>query len=114
MKPTVWIVNEAGHDYSGAEKHGQLRRLTLGDINPLQLDRLAYHLSRGIGKFTKKDDFILISGTPTVNAVALTMWLQMHKKAKVLQWNAKKSVYELSTITLDNLKRLLQRQVADG
>ena len=114
MKPTVWIVNEAGHDYTDAEKYGPHKRLTLGDINPLQLDRLAYHLSRGIGRFTKPNDLILISGTPTVNAVALAMWLLMHKKAKVLQWNAKKSEYELSTITLDNLNRLLQRQVTNG
>lgn len=109
--PTVWIVNEAGHNYAPAEKYGELKRLTMGDINPLQPDRLAYHLARGIGGYTAEDDFLLVSGTPTVNALALVLWLQRWKKAKLLQWNAIEENYELSTITLSNLNRLLEREI---
>lgn len=111
MKTTVWIVNEAGHNYTSAERYGELKRLTQGDVNPLAVDRLAYHLARGIVKFTKADDYLLISGTPTINAVALVLWLQTHKKARLLQWNAVKQDYELATMTLDNLNRQLEAQI---
>lgn len=110
-KPYVYIVNEAGHDYTSSEVYGETRRLTLGDINPLQLDRLNYHLARGIAKHTRAEDYLLVSGTPVVNAVALHLWLTMHKTCKLLQWNAKKRNYELTEINHDHLVRLLDQEM---
>ena len=109
--PYVWIVNEAGHDYSRAESYGELKPLTVGDINPLQLDRLSYHLTRGVVGFTDAEDYLLISGTPVVNAVALHIWLVMHKMCKVLQWNAKRRDYELTELSAEHLANLLDTQL---
>jgi len=110
-EPYVWIVNEAGHDYTSAESFGELRRLTLGDINPLQLDRLSYHLSRGIAKHTSVKDYLLVSGTPVVNSVAFHLWLTMHKTCRLLQWNAKKRDYELTEVTHAHLVKLLDNEM---
>lgn len=107
----VWIVNEAGHDYTPAEVYGELKKLTLGDVNPLQLDRLNFHLARGIAQFTRPEDYLLISGTPVVNAVALHLWLTMHKKCNLLQWNAKKREYELTEVSAEHMTRLLENEV---
>lgn len=112
---TVWIANEAGHPYHKIrEKLGEdtiIKSLSLGDINPLRVDRIAWHLGNGIAKFVKESDYLLISGTPIVNALALTMWLQMHSKVKLALWDAKKREYIISTVERENLANILQRHV---
>lgn len=112
--PTIWIVNEAGHNYSKALDlipSGELKPLTLGDINPLRIDRLTQNLARGIARYVSKSDYMLISGTPVLNAIALTLWLLQHNSCKILQWNAKQREYELSTLNLDNFSRLLDSEL---
>lgn len=112
---TVWVANEAGHPYHKIkEKLGdgvQIKSLSLGDINPLRVDRLTWHLGRGIASFARETDYLLISGTPIVNALALTMWLQMFATCKLALWDAKKREYLISTIERDNLANILQSHV---
>ncbi len=112
---TVWVANEAGHPYHKVrEKLGDdvlIKSLSLGDINPLRTDRIAWHLGNGIAKFVKETDCLLISGTPIVNALALTMWLLVHKKCRMALWDAKKREYIISTVERENLARILQRHV---
>lgn len=109
--PTVWICNEAGHDYSDAKRYGEPKPLTIGNVNPLQVDRLKWHLARGIAKYASADDYLLISGTPMVNAIALAIWLNHFRAVKLLQWNAKHRVYELSEFTLDHLMDLIEKEL---
>ena len=111
---TVWIANEAGHPYHKIkEKLGEvtIKSLSLGDINPLRVDRISWHLGRGIASYVKETDYLLISGTPIVNALALTMWLQMFSKCKLAIWDAKKREYIISTVERDNLENILQSHV---
>ena len=112
---TVWVANEAGHPYDKIrEKLGadvQIKSLSLGDINPLRVDRLSWHLGNGIASFVKETDYLLISGTPVVNALALTMWLQMFPTCKLALWDAKKRQYLISTIERENLANILQHHV---
>lgn len=109
--PTVWICNEAGHDYSDAKRFGEIKPLTLGNVNPLQLDRLNWHIAHGIAKYANPDDYLLISGTPMVNASALLIWLTAFRSAKVLQWNAKRRKYVLSTITLSQIEDIIDKEM---
>ena len=112
--PTIWIVNEAGHNYEKALDlipNGELKPLTLGDVNPLRVDRLSQNLARGIARYVRESDYMLISGTPVLNAIALTLWMIQHRSCKLLQWNAKLREYELSTITLDNFTRILDKEL---
>ncbi len=111
----VWVANEAGHPYHKIkEKLGDdvlIKSLSLGDINPLRVDRISWHLGNGIGRFVKETDCLLISGTPIVNALALTMWLLVHKKCRMALWDAKKREYIISTVETENLKNILQRHI---
>jgi hypothetical protein len=112
----VWIVNEAGHPYEKArEVVGEcvFDYLTVGNVNPLRVDRMLFHLAKGIAKYSRKDDYVLISGTPMLNAGAILLWVLFHKSARVLQWNAKKRNYELTTIELDHILNMLERAI-DG
>lgn len=112
---TVWVANEAGHPYHKIrEKLGkdiQIKSLTLGDINPLRVDRISWHIGRGVAKFIHEDDYLLISGTPIVNALALTMWLLMFPTVRLALWDAKKREYIISTIERENLENILQHHV---
>jgi hypothetical protein len=112
---TVWVANEAGHPYAKIrEELGddvQIKSLSLGDINPLRVDRLSWHLGNGIASFVKETDYLLISGTPVVNALALTMWLLMFSTCKLALWDAKKREYLISTVERENLANILQHHV---
>lgn len=108
---TVWIVNEAGHDYSDAARFGELKPLTLGNVNPLQVDRLNWHIAHGIAKYASADDYLLISGTPMVSASALLIWLTCFRSVRLLQWNAKRRKYVLTTITMDQIKDLIDKEM---
>lgn len=109
---TVWIANEAGHNYEKARVFGDdLKPLTLGNINPLQVDRLIWHLARGIGKYVREDDYLLVSGTPIISAMALLLWMTHFKKCQILLWNASGREYELTTVEMDHVQNLIEREI---
>lgn len=112
--PTIWIINEAGHPYEKALElvpGAELKPLTLGDINPLKVDRLNWHIARGVARFAKADDYLLISGSPIINAMAVLLWVIWFGQARILQWNAKFRNYELASVNEEELEKLLNRQV---
>ncbi len=107
----VWIVNYAGHDYRDAERFGELTNLTEGTINPLRVDRLMVSMAYGIGKLADESDFLLISGTPTLNALAAMLWLRRFNSINLLQWNAQTKRYEQSYIAGDHMDILLDEAI---
>ena len=115
---TVWIVNEAGHDYDKARSIAgddcRFSHLTEDDINPHRVDRLSKHIARGIIKYAKVTDYVLISGTPMVNALAIWIWMVHFGKCQVLQWDAKHRVYKLSTLKDDATRRMMQKVLERG
>lgn len=116
--PIVWIVNEAGHPYDKIRnkrgfENAELRPLTMDSINPLRPDRLTWDLAKGIVEYTQRDHYVLISGTPVVNMLTGILWLLQWGKMQLIQWNAIKREYEVSTIELENFRSILKRQ-AEG
>lgn len=112
--PVVWIANSAGHPYYKVEEivpGADIRPLTLDDANPLEVDRLFWHIARGITNYCSKEHYLLISGTPMVNAACLTLWLLHFGECNLIQWNAAKRRYEKRFIELENLKRVLEEQM---
>lgn len=108
-RPFVWIVNEAGHDYSTAAEYGIVRRLSIGNVDPFRVDRAAYDLSRGLGRFSSERDFVLLSGAHVLNMLVGAMWFMIHDSMQILQWHAKKRKYILTTVTKSQLGGLIQR-----
>lgn len=107
--PTVWIANECGHSYDDAKRFGELKSLTVGNINPLRPDRLAFNIARGIARYADEKDYLLVSGTPTVNMIALELWLSRFGTVQLLQWNAKTKEYSLSILKRDQMLTLLDK-----
>ena len=118
QKPTVWNVNYAGHDYDKATEiagsDAKFSYLTEDDINPHRVDRLSKHIAVGIVKYAKKDDFILISGTPMVNVLAVWIWMIHFGECKILQWDAKQRKYKLTTIREDSIRSMMQKILERG
>ena len=112
---TVWIVNEAGHDYDKAVaiagEDCRFSHLTEDSINPHRVDRLSKHIARGIIKYAKETDFILISGTPMVNVLAVWIWMKHFKKCQVLQWDAKHREYRLTTLEDNTISSTMQKLI---
>ena len=108
---TVWVANESGHDYGPAEQYGEVKRLTLGDQNTFRLDRLLAHIARGICKFSHEDDYLLVSGSPIINAIAFQVWLQAHPQCNLLRRRAKSREYLLNTVTREQVERLVDKEL---
>jgi hypothetical protein len=112
---TVWVANAAGHPYHkvlSLVPDAEIKSLTMDDVNPLEIDRLMWHLARGIGKYVQADDYLLISGTPMVNAAAFTLWLLHFGRCNLVQWNAVKRAYELKNVERENLGRILEQHMS--
>lgn len=116
--PTVWIVNEAGHDYDKARliagESARFAHLTEDEINPHRVDRLSKHIARGIIKYADEEDFVLISGTPMVNVLAVWIWMIHFGKCKVLQWEAKRREYKLTTLDEEATRSMMQKVLERG
>ncbi len=115
---TVWVVNEAGHDYEKAREiagpDARFSFLTEDEINPHRVDRLSKHIARGIIKHADPEDFVLISGTPMVNVLAVYIWMIHFKKCKVLQWDAKQRCYRLTTLEDEATRNMMQNVLERG
>ena len=111
-KPAIWIVNDGGHPYEKAldiVPNGEFRRFTIGNVNPLRLDRLNFGLAEGIARYAKAGDYIIVSGTPMISTMVGVLWFLRFDEARFLQWNAKRRKYELTTLSRESLENLLER-----
>jgi hypothetical protein len=109
-RPTVWVVNFAGHNYEAAEEYGRLDYLTQGYVSMGSLDRLVYTVSEAIAD-THRDDYLLLSGLIALNALSAAVWLQKHKIMRLLLWDQKLRKYRPLVITLNQVDTLFDKLV---
>jgi hypothetical protein len=69
VRPKVYIVNQAGHDFEAAEKFGDLVSITEGNINVFRPDRSLFTIKQSLTSFTE-NDYLLLSGNTFGNAMA--------------------------------------------
>lgn len=79
----VFVTNFAGHDYASAEQYGELVFITKGYISFQSLDRVKYSVMEAIVKSTPQD-YLLLSGTPVICAIAAVAWFCLHREVKLL------------------------------
>lgn len=70
--PRVFITSKGTHDYTKAEKFGQLVYLSEGTVTQYKLPSIARDFSDKLSDVTE-DDFLLVSGLSSMNAVAATI-----------------------------------------
>lgn len=105
MNNKVWIVNDAGHDFSCAQKFGELIVLTEGLVNIFDVDRIQATLVQKLADF-EKDDFLLLTGSTILNVLAVGIIQHKYDFAQVLIYNAKYRKYVPREIhTLKEVKK---------
>jgi len=95
----VYIVNKAGHDFSAAEKFGELVYLSEGPINRLALTAMYREFSEKL-KDSSPDDIILPTGYSIMTMVAAVIFAHMHGKVNVLLY--KDGRYMSRSLVLDD------------
>lgn len=97
----VYISNfNEGHDYTSAEKYGELLHLTEGTVNLFAVDRLTAQLRHDLAGFDHAQDFLLVSGHLHIAVVAAAILGATHPCFQVLLFNARSRRYLARTLTL--------------
>ena len=99
----VYIINKGCHDFSMAEKYGQLVYMTKGRYDILAVGKM-YRVFQEKMKGSKSSDLILICGPATMSAVACSMFAAKHGRLNLLVYLTTTSgggYYKKRTIVLE-------------
>lgn len=93
----VFILNQAGHDYSGAKKWGELVPVVSGNMNVFRPDRSLFTITEKLSDFNPDTDFLLLSGN-TFGNVLCALYVMHHlngnmKRINLLVYDAKNIEY---------------------
>ena len=81
----VYIVNNSGHDFSDAERFGELVIMSEGIIDKFNVTSMLRIFQMYL-KTSTKEDFILQSGPSIMNAVACAAFAARHQCINLLIW----------------------------
>ena len=102
--PKVFLVNSAGHDYSDAERFGELVVLSSGIIDKFSVT----HIHRTFQKYLNKsspDDFLLQAGPTVMMSIASAILAHKHGQINLLLWKfgstPRRNGYVHSRLVLD-------------
>ena len=92
VRPKVFIVNQAGHDFAEAEKFGDLVSITEGNINVFRPDRSLFTIKQALAPLAE-NDYLLLSGNTFGNAMAAIVAAATVKILNILVYDAKNQRY---------------------
>lgn len=96
----VFVVNKGGHDYTAAGQYGELIFLSEGNVDRLAISHMYRLMAEHIND-SSPEDYILLCGLPSMQAIACSMFAFKHKRLNLLLfWNGE---YQERTIVLNNL-----------
>lgn len=110
MSKKVFVTNFAGHDYTKAERFGDLVYLTRGYVDFNSLDRLKFRIAERLLDATD-EDYLLFSGNSYISIIAAIIWYERFKKVKLLVHDFRKqgeNEYRESIITEKNVNETLR------
>lgn len=89
----VWLPNCASHhDYSDAEVYGTLCPITEGRVNIFRISEVASFFKDKLAD-AAEGDWVLVSGYPVLNSIAIYYFLKKYGHCNILQWGALKREY---------------------
>jgi len=103
----VYIVNKAGHDFSSAEKYGELVPVTTGNMNVFRPDRPLFQIQEVLEEFDPATDYLLLTGNVFANVLAVTSILAARfskslAELRFLVYDAKNQRYLHHTLCQNN------------
>ncbi len=93
-KPIVYVTKKLGHDFSDAEKFGDLLVVFPSDRSPFQLRAASDDVDRFLESYPPQEgDFILTSGPATLNMVLSEALLERIGRLNILIFHARDRIY---------------------
>lgn len=89
---TVYVVNNAMHDYQNAEKFGNIVFMTEGKVPIFKTDTVTKMLRDGLATFNA-NDYILVSGPAWLDIIAALIAFKHLSEVKFLVFDAKERTY---------------------
>jgi len=81
----VYIVNKSSHDFSAAERFGDLVSLSEGSMNRYGTSSIHRNFSEKLEESTE-GDYILLCGLTVMNVIATSIFVSKHKKLNLLMF----------------------------
>lgn len=94
----VYLTNQGWHDYSPAQRYGELVPITIGKVDNRHTDRLRAYIHQAMEDMTSKD-FLLLSGNPLVVAECTAYLMAKFGKVTYLYWEPLMNDYLIRTTT---------------
>lgn len=88
--PRVYIVNFAGHDFSDAQRWGEIKKIVDGYVRLDHPDRILYEIAEVLTHSESKD-WLLPSGLLLVNILAALAFYEKHGCARLLVYDRKRA-----------------------
>lgn len=83
--PTVYIPNKGTHDYSPAERYGDLVYLTEGAVNRYDLDPIIADIQNTLSEATASD-YLIITSLSILNAISVGFFAARFGRVNLLQF----------------------------
>lgn len=103
--PTVFIPNRGGHDYSDAERFGDIKYVTSGVVGKFSIGTMARSFADKLSD-SKDDDLILLSSLTTLCAIGCSIFARKHGKLNLLLY--RNGQYIKRTLLIDELWEVLE------
>ena len=89
--PKIYVINKGCHDYSKAQKFGDLTFLSDGVFNRFSTGKIFRTFSHGLQN-SSEEDLILISGLTVMASIACAIFARKHGRLNLLLYtNSPKS-----------------------
>lgn len=97
---TVYIPNKGAHDYSDAERYGELHFLTSGSVSRYNTENLYRQLVEGL-EGAEETDYLLVSSLAILNALASAIFSRKFGRVNYLLF--RDGEYIEKTVMIDAL-----------
>lgn len=81
--PKVYIVNKGGHDYSAAERFGELQYITEGTLAKYDVGQMFRECNKALSD-SDPDDYIMLTSLTTLCSVACAIFAYKHGRLNLL------------------------------
>jgi len=96
--PTVYVTNKSAHDFSAAERFGEIFFVTSGRLNRYNINDMHRHASEALEE-SEPGDYIVPCSLNTLNSIVCATFAVKHKRLNLLLF--KDNSYLERTILLD-------------
>ncbi len=79
----VYVISKSGHDYSKAQTFGELCYLSSGRQDRYDVNGL-YRSFHDVLQHSSPDDYILLTGLPVMQGLAMSIMSHMHGRLNLL------------------------------